>query len=259
MTNGAIDFDIAGEIVQKHICSFNSTKKDHGQHSLNAVKSGKYKNFAIESSINSCGLFHWGDSPIYFVYGIIMNTYNNISSCLTYDRSGFRIADPYNRSITKFCTLYGNEAGNDCIDYESYSTNIECSLSLTNIINNSAYHAFISSTTDGLIESCAILNNKGKFIFYCIPLYYNCSITISKCFCDRKSNTGNVNISYINTDPFINNVDYFSSYICEATKFNLNDYLEDNIKNTHIINIFHFFRYDYLDIVSLYIQLNYSS
>lgn len=231
----SIDFFYAGEFVQRHVCSLNSPVVGSGLHSQVWLDSGEYKNFVIESSISTCGNLGQGNSPLYFNDGIMINTYNNISSCQTYDRCGFYMQNSFNRTTTKFCTIHGNMAtSTKCV----YPYSNDFLLSSTNIINNSVSDRLICSVSNGIIESCVILNNSGNNTFYCTS---SPGITVIHCFCNQTERIGNVNISFIDTKPFINNVKHFSSYLCQATMLNL--YLKDEIISKNIKNFFRFFRY----------------
>lgn len=232
-SQGAILFEYAGEFVQRHVCSFKSSNDGDGQHSFVYHSSGEYKNYAIESSISSCGNLGHGNSPFFYSGGIMINIYNNISSCKTKYKCGFYMQNSFNRTTTKFCSFYANTASTyGCANpYES-----EFLISNTNIINNSVSDQLIGSNSDGIIDSCVILNNIGKNIFYC---YGSNSITVIHCFCNQTERFGKVNISLIDTEPFINNVKYFSSYLCQTTK--LNFFLNDEIESNFINNFLNFF------------------
>lgn len=149
-------------------------------------------------------------------------------------RCGFYMQNSFNRTTTKFCTIHGNMAtSTECV----YPNTNDFLLSYSNIINNSVSDRLICSSSNGIIESCVVLNNNGKNIFYCLLN----SITVIHCFCNQTERFGNVNISFIHTKPFINNINHFSSYLCQATKLNL--YLKDEILSKNIKNLFSFFRY----------------
>lgn len=165
----------------------------------------------------------------------MINNYNNISSCQTYERCGFYMESSFNQTTTKFCTIFGNKASsNNCV----YPHSEDFSIYNCNFVNNSVSDYVISSYRNGVINSCVILNNTGKNIFVSRDSYY--IISVIHCFCDRKEKSGNVNIDSIDTKPFINDLKHFSSYLCQATKLNLGFEIKQEIVSNIPANFFRF-------------------